>query len=111
MIIIQARAPDFNRQVNLFNWPDNGLAVSCYETPAFRAGEEYFELFMWLTFSCEAVFDNAVLQTPIGHAVSASKSKPARACHRSTEPFPCFEAEPHDGGSTRHEDAWLLCLT
>lgn len=61
-------------------------------------------------FSCEAIFDSAILQIPTGRTGSANKIEPIRAYHSSTEPFFDFEAEPHDGGSTRSEDAYSLCF-
>ena len=81
-----------------------------YETPTLRAGEEYFKLFMWLISSFEAIFDSAILQTPTGRAGSANKIEPVRACHNSTEPFVCFEAEPTSDGST-DEDAYCYDLS
>lgn len=59
----------------------------------------------------EAIFDSAILQTPIGRAENANKIEPVRVYHNNTEPFGCFEAVPHDGGSTRSEDAYSLCYT
>ena len=70
------------------------------------AGEEYFKLFVRLISSYEAIFGSAILQTPTDRAESASKTARTRACHNNTEPFHRFEAEPHDGGSTRSEDAY-----
>ncbi len=57
-------------------------------------------------FSYEAIFGSAILRTPTGEIENASKNEPARVCHNNTEPLDCFEAEPHDGGSNRHEDAY-----
>lgn len=65
-----------------------------HETPALRAGEEYFKLFEWLISSFEANFDSTILQTPTDRVGSANKIEPVRACHSSIEPLFCFEAEP-----------------
>lgn len=45
-------------------------------------------------------------KTPNLRVGNASKIEPVQACHNSTEPFYGFEAEPHNGGSTRSEDAY-----
>ena len=82
----------------------SNLIQNIYETPALWAGEEYFELFMWPISSYEAIFGSALSQTPTFRIGSASKLERARACHNSTEPFFCFEAEPASDGST-DEDA------
>ena len=63
-----------------------------------------------LITSCEATFDSAILQTPTDRAGSANKIEPVRACHSSTEPFFCFEAEPASDGST-DEDAYCYNLS
>lgn len=72
------------------------------------AGEEYFKLLVRLISSYEAIFGSAILQTPTDRAESASKIEPARVYHNNTKPLACFEAVPHNGGSTRCEDACLL---
>ena len=82
------------------------VKISKYETPALWAGEEYFKLFEWLISSFEAIFGSAILRTPTGWIESASKIEPVRVYHNNTEPLAGFEAEPHDGGSTRGEDAY-----
>lgn len=79
--------------------PLNSIGIN-YETPAVKAGEEYFKLFLQLIDAFAAIFGSAILQFPIYQNGSGCRSVHAQACRTNTEPFLNFEAEPISDGST-----------